>query len=117
MKVNTNGLISFLGPVSQFTPDAFPLGDDLRFVAPYWTDVDTGAGGDDGRIYYREATDDETLARATQDVRDTFVDQPRFSATLVFVSTWYRVTFFGGSTSTSVGYQVAREAVNTTQLL
>ncbi len=51
MFVSTNGVVSFLREVSQFTPDAFPLGNDSRLIAPFWCDVDTLRNG--GRIYYR----------------------------------------------------------------
>lgn len=37
--VNTNGNITFSGPVSQYTPDAFPIADQ-PMIAPYWADVD-----------------------------------------------------------------------------
>jgi len=51
VQVNTNGLISFLREVSQYTPDAFPLSGNKRFVAAFWADVDTTEN--DGRAYYR----------------------------------------------------------------
>src|SRR5688500_18238885 len=37
--VNTNGNITFDGPVSEYTPDAFPVADQ-PMIAPYWADVD-----------------------------------------------------------------------------
>jgi len=51
IQVNTNGLISFLREVDEFTPDAFPLSEDRRFVAAFWADVDTTDTA--GRVYYR----------------------------------------------------------------
>lgn len=39
MFVNTNGNITFSGPVSQFTPSAFPVADQ-PMIAAYWADVD-----------------------------------------------------------------------------
>ncbi|XP_051695315.1 sushi, nidogen and EGF-like domain-containing protein 1 isoform X3 [Oryctolagus cuniculus] len=97
--VNNNGIISFLKEVSQFTPVAFPIAKDRCVVAAFWADVDNRRGGD---VYYREATDPATLHRATEDVRRYFPELPEFSATWVFVATWYRVTFFGGSASSPV---------------
>ena len=45
MYVNTNGNITFSGPVSTFTPDPFPLTRTMPtpMIAPYWTDIDTRA--------------------------------------------------------------------------
>ncbi|RMX59983.1 hypothetical protein pdam_00001131 [Pocillopora damicornis] len=90
--VNTNGVISFLVQVSQYTPDPFPLGDSRRLVAPFWADVDTRNGG---QVFYRETTDSQLLKRATNDVTATFVNHRRFKATWLFVATWYEVAFYG----------------------
>ena len=98
--MNTNGLISFLVEVSQFTPDAFPLAQNRRLIAAFWADVDTRMNS--GRIYYRETTNSEILQRGTDDVRRAFVGLTRFSATWVFVASWHNVTYFGGSSNTSV---------------
>lgn len=49
--VNTNGNITFGAPLSQFTPDAFPVAE-RPMIAPYWADVDIRPDGcyssDDG---------------------------------------------------------------------
>jgi len=37
--VNTNGNITFSGPVPQYTPSAFPVANQ-PMIAPYWGDVD-----------------------------------------------------------------------------
>ncbi|XP_056460177.1 sushi, nidogen and EGF-like domain-containing protein 1 [Gadus chalcogrammus] len=99
MKVNNNGLVSFLREVSQFTPVAFPIAGDRRVVAPFWADVDNRRAGE---VFYRESLDQGTLQRATADVRTYYSEFPGFSATWVLVSTWHRVTFFGGSAVTPV---------------
>jgi hypothetical protein len=99
--VNNNGLVSFLREVSQFTPVAFPIAGDRRVVAPFWADVDNRRAGE---VFYRESLDQGTLQRATADVRTYYSEFPGFSATWVLVSTWHRVTFFGGSAVTPVGH-------------
>jgi len=42
MYVNTNGNITFSGPVATFTPSAFPLTRTMPtpMIAPYWADID-----------------------------------------------------------------------------
>ncbi|XP_035658101.1 sushi domain-containing protein 2-like [Branchiostoma floridae] len=92
--VNTNGVISLLGQISQFTPDSFPLGDGRRLIAPFWCDVDTNNGG---FVMYRETTDTSILERATTDITSAFPDQPNFRATWVFVATWHEVAYYGSS--------------------
>lgn len=41
--INNNGNISFLSPLSTFTPRAFPVANQ-PIIAPYWADVDTRTG-------------------------------------------------------------------------
>ena len=52
-QVNENRII-FTAPVSQFTPDPFPLSEDLTLIAPFWADVDARGTG---TIWHREAND------------------------------------------------------------
>lgn len=99
LQVNNNGIISFLKEVSQFTPVAFPISKDRRVVAAFWADVDNRRAGD---VYYRESKDQALLERATKDIGQYFPEFPEFSAQWVFIATWYRVTFFGGSSFSPV---------------
>lgn len=98
-QVNNNGLVSFLREVSQFTPVAFPIAGDRRVVAPFWADVDNRRAG---QVFYRESKDPAILQRATTDVRKFFPEFPTFTASWALISTWHRVTFFGGSSFTPV---------------
>ena len=92
--MNTNGVVSFLVAVSQFTPDPFPLGDQRRLISPFWGDVDTRNGG---TVFYRESKDTLLLQRATADIRRAFVIHQKFTATWIFIATWDRVAFYGAS--------------------
>jgi len=47
MYVNTNGNITFAGPVSVFTPNPFPVASQ-PMIAPYWADVDIRPDGPGG---------------------------------------------------------------------
>ncbi|XP_024114885.1 sushi, nidogen and EGF-like domain-containing protein 1 isoform X1 [Oryzias melastigma] len=97
--VNNNGLVSFLREVSQFTPVAFPIAGDRRVVAPFWADVDNRRAGS---VFYRESLDPSVLRRASRDVSTYFTEFPDFNATWTLISTWHRVTFFGGNSQTPV---------------
>ncbi|XP_072331027.1 sushi, nidogen and EGF-like domain-containing protein 1 isoform X3 [Scyliorhinus torazame] len=97
--VNNNGIISFLKEVSQFTPVAFPISNDRRVVAAFWADVDNRKAGD---VFYRETKDPAVLESTTEDIRRYFPELEKFSTRWVLVATWYRVTFFGGSTFSPV---------------
>lgn len=93
IQVNTNGVISFLREVKEFTPAAFPLSGNRRLVAPFWADVDIRKNG---QVFYRQtASDTKLLQQTTLDVTNTFVDHRKFKATWVFVVTWHEVPFFG----------------------
>ncbi|XP_023931054.1 protein mesh [Lingula anatina] len=93
--VNTNGVVSFLRPVSTYTPQAFPLDSNRRLIAPFWADVDTRENH--GRVFYRQTTDRSILNRATSDIRAAFVSQSKFTASWAFVCTYDDVTYFGGN--------------------
>ena len=92
--MNTNGVISFLAPVTQFTPDPFPLGDQRRLVAPYWGDVNINIGG---VVSYRETNDTPLLQRVTRDIRQASSNFNDFDATWIFIATWDRVAFYGAT--------------------
>ncbi|XP_066454549.1 sushi, nidogen and EGF-like domain-containing protein 1 isoform X1 [Eleutherodactylus coqui] len=97
--VNNNGVVSFLREVSQFTPVAFPISGDRRVVAAFWADVDNRKGGD---VFYRETEDPRILSLANQDIQTYFPELSDFSATWIFIATWYRVTFYGGDANSPI---------------
>ncbi|XP_013419175.1 sushi domain-containing protein 2 [Lingula anatina] len=96
--VNSNGAISFLVSVTQFTPDPFPLDSNRRIIAPFWADIDTSRNT--GRVYYRQTTSEAVLNKTDEDVRRAFVVLSNFNATWAFVCTYAGVTFYGGSSTT-----------------
>ncbi|XP_063168377.1 alpha-tectorin-like [Candoia aspera] len=93
--VNNNGVVSFGNPVSQFTPDPFPLMDGRAFVAPFWADVDNRITGE---VYYRQSQDQGLLRRVTADINAYFPHE-KFTATWAFVATWDHVAFYGSLSS------------------
>nr|XP_033814614.1 sushi, nidogen and EGF-like domain-containing protein 1 [Geotrypetes seraphini] len=97
--VNNNGILSFLKEVSQFTPVAFPISKDRRVVAAFWADVDNRKSGE---VHFRESQDPAILQRATKDIQKYFPEFPEFHAKWALIVTWYRVTFFGGSSTSPV---------------
>ena len=91
-QVNNNGDISFTRPVSRFTPESFPISDDLILIAPYWADVDTR---ETGSVWYRETADAELLARAGDEIQTAFsINQDRFIPTYLFITTWDHVGYY-----------------------
>ncbi len=59
--VNNNGNVSFASPLSQYTPEPFPIANQ-PMIAPYWGDVDTRAVGE-----VRVASPNEDTAVVTWD--------------------------------------------------
>ena len=107
MQVGNNGILSFGTAISQYTPEAFPLGDRKRFIAPYWADVDTrlpsinpiivpnGRSPEEtGRIWYREEFQSELFERVARDVRRALVNHTNFYPTWLFIATWEAVGYF-----------------------
>ena len=93
-KVNTNGVISFLGNMSTYTPSSFPLGSSRRLIAPYLADIDTRNGGD---IWYRESTNKALLQQVSAQIRANFPEQYKFQASWLFIATWVNVTSYGAN--------------------
>ncbi|XP_070567840.1 protein mesh-like isoform X2 [Ptychodera flava] len=91
--VNTNGIISFLSEVSQYTPDPFPL-EGRRVVAPFWGDVDTNRGGN---VFWRQTTESGILRKASSHIKEYFKKEEilKFEAIWVLVATWDNVGYFG----------------------
>uniref|UniRef100_A0A4W3IUJ9 Sushi, nidogen and EGF like domains 1 n=1 Tax=Callorhinchus milii TaxID=7868 RepID=A0A4W3IUJ9_CALMI len=83
----------------QFTPVAFPISNDRRVVAAFWADVDNRRAG---KVFYRETKDPVLLQRATSDIRRYFPEFAEFSTQWAFITTWFEVTFFGGSSFSPV---------------
>ena len=48
LQVSTNGLVSFDGPLPEYTGELFPLGREV--IAPFYADVDIRTSGD---VFYR----------------------------------------------------------------
>ena len=89
--MNTNGVISFLGTMSTYTPSPFPLGSNKRLVAPYWSDIDTRNGGD---VWYRESTNITLLQMVSLEIRRVFPEHYKFQASWIFIATWDNVAFY-----------------------
>ncbi|XP_053547103.1 sushi, nidogen and EGF-like domain-containing protein 1 [Bombina bombina] len=90
--VNNNGVISFSTPVSQYTPDAFPLKNGT-FVTPFWGDVDNDLAG---LVYFRESTDSNLMERISKDM-DKHLPNLHYLSTWAFVATWDKVAYYGSA--------------------
>ncbi|KAG8549130.1 hypothetical protein GDO81_022547 [Engystomops pustulosus] len=101
LHVNNNGVISFNLPVSQYTPDAFPLTNGESFVTPFWGDVDNVLGG---QVFYRECTDQDLLLRISEDMHMHLPDL-HFKATWAFIATWDKVAYYGSASKKTNTFQ------------
>ncbi|KAK7474057.1 hypothetical protein BaRGS_00034663 [Batillaria attramentaria] len=95
IKVNNNGVISFVQELRTYRPSDFPLKDPTPIVAPYWADVDVDKVG--GVVWYRETNDSDILAQANQDVHSYSTAYRKFRARWAFVATWDNVGFYGAT--------------------
>ncbi|KAM3923123.1 alpha-tectorin-like [Leptodactylus fuscus] len=98
--VNNNGAISFKGPVTAYTPDAFPL-SDFCMICPFWADADNECGG---LIYYRQTVDEIILKRLSEDIRSAFTGLD-FTAHWAFIATWDNVAYHGTESNKTNTFQ------------
>ena len=93
-QVNTNGIISFQLPFTEYTPQRFPLNNHIPLIAPFWDDVDIRRSGN---IFFRQ-TSNATLLQRARDQLQLFSSSGNFTPTMLFIATWDRVPpYFGGS--------------------
>ena len=85
--MNNNGLLSFGQSVSIFTPQFFPLSENLQLIAPFWADVDTRKTG---TVWFRETNDTATLNRIQGDIQD----HAQFKPKIAFIATWDDVGYY-----------------------
>ena len=105
-----NGLFSFLGPISTYVPIAFPIGNDSRLIAGFWSDIDTRGNIPGGNKVYYQIYSNETstgvFSKASQYVRDYFPGERSFNPTMVITGTWYRVGAYEQRTSATNTFQI-----------
>jgi len=105
-----NGLFSFLGPIPTFIPIEFPIGNDSRLIAGFWSDIDTRGNISGGNKVYYQIYSNETSAgvfsKASQYVREYFPGERSFNPTMVITGTWYRVGAFSQQTSATNTFQI-----------
>lgn len=65
-------------------------------IAPFWTDLNNEINGD---VYYAQFTSGGFLTQVTQDVNRYFPGI-NFSATWIFIATWYEVAYFAATGTT-----------------
>lgn len=114
MYISNNGLVSFGGPVGTYTALQFPI-SGFPVVAPFWADVDTRGGtvstpaGLGNQVYWRMPTTPNSadVIRMASDVATTFPSEPPFTATVLFVVTWYAVGYFAVHNDKLNTFQVA----------
>ncbi|MGB3513543.1 MAG: nidogen-like domain-containing protein [Microcoleaceae cyanobacterium] len=57
--INNNGNLTFADPLSEFTPEAFPISNQ-PMIAPFWGDVDTRCG-ECGEVYVASPNSDTVV--------------------------------------------------------
>ena len=94
-QVNTNGILSFQFPLTEFTPHVF----NVPLIAPFWDNVDIERFGN---ISYRETTDNTLLQKAHAQLQEFFPSSGSFAPTTLFIATWDQVAAFEGGSQVSV---------------
>ena len=90
MQVNSNGVLSFESPFTEFSPREFPFSSP-PLIAPFWHDFNPSAGGN---ISYRQSNDSIQLRDVHRlllglDAHD--INLTRFYPEQTFIATWDQV--------------------------
>uniref|UniRef100_A0A914YRU3 Uncharacterized protein n=1 Tax=Panagrolaimus superbus TaxID=310955 RepID=A0A914YRU3_9BILA len=94
--VNVNGAISFVNPISTYTPKCAPVPRNFSMISPFWADVDTQAETPtpSNGISFRESTTSRDLLQAKNEVLYAFPDLHDINFTWSYIITWNNVTFY-----------------------
>ena len=96
--MNSNGILSFRSPFTDFSPDPFPLiFQNNILIAPFWDDFNVNNGG---QISFRLSDDQTLLNRVSSRVNAAF--NTGFSAEFLLIATWNGVPEFGSSNAVMV---------------
>lgn len=105
-----NGLFSFLGPIYTYVPISFPLSDNSRLIAGFWSDIDTrGSISSGNKVYYQiysNQNNTNIFEKATTYVQSYFPGERTFSPTMVITGTWFRVGAFSMQTNLINTFQI-----------
>lgn len=98
--MNTNGDVSFDKKFGSHVPKPFPLSENDKLIAIFWTDIDTTKIGN---VYYRISLDDNTLQDGTALILSSFPNIKYFLASWMMVVTWEKVVVYRcGTTQTNI---------------
>uniref|UniRef100_A0A3B5KSF1 NIDO domain-containing protein n=1 Tax=Xiphophorus couchianus TaxID=32473 RepID=A0A3B5KSF1_9TELE len=100
-----NRHLTFDAPLSNYTPQQFPMNGTRDIIAPFWADLDNR---DNGNIYYVQNTSGSLVQQVTQDINRYFPGL-NFQANWIFIATWHEVAYYPKS-----GTQTTLQAVLTT---
>jgi hypothetical protein len=97
---NTNGLISFLSPISKsYLAKKYPM--SIPLISPFWSDINTIVGG---QIYYRESFCSCDLYQAKSDIANIY--SATFNPSRLYIITWDQVAAFNGNSSLNNTFQL-----------
>ena len=84
--MNTHGVLSFQSEFLAYTPQALPFNSSVPLIILFWSDTDIRRGGN---IYYRNASDYETLRQAYSILIHNYTSSSSgFYPTSVVIATW-----------------------------
>ena len=72
-------------------------------IAPLWADVDTRGTGN---VFYRQTTDPNLLARATNEIKSVFPTSSNITITNLLIVTWDAVGYYSQHTDKVRMYNV-----------
>ncbi|CAF3735702.1 unnamed protein product [Rotaria sp. Silwood1] len=105
-----NGLLSFLGPISQFVPTPFPLSDNGRLIAGFWSDIDTRGNISSGNLVYyhiyANRSNNIVFGKAATYVQQYFSGERVFNPSMIIIGTWYRVGAYSHKTALTNTFQI-----------
>ena len=94
MQVNERGAITFENFQIIGTPSSLHF-TFLQMIAPFWADVDAIGTGS---VFFRQTTNPNLLARATNEVKSSFLASSNTTIKNLLIATWNAVGYYSQHT-------------------
>ncbi|XP_038135733.1 uncharacterized protein LOC119779945, partial [Cyprinodon tularosa] len=98
--VNRIGYLTFVAPMSSYSPEQFPVEGGRDTIAPYWADLDKSKSG---KFYSVEYTQGSILQQVSQDI-NLYFPELNFLANWILVATWLKQTAFQAVLASNAEY-------------
>lgn len=114
---STNGLFTFLAPMTTYTPITFPINNGNPGLTAFWSDIDTRSNTSNSvdnsvyhQVYTRTSSDTEStrtiFSKTTELLQRCLLHESIFEPRMIIVGTWLGVGAYSNKTDRRNTFQL-----------